>query len=86
MASYRIEWRNSARRELRKLPAEIISRIIIMVDSLESNPYPQNCRKLQGSENTYRVRVGAYRVIYEIYNEHLIILIIRVRHRREVYR
>jgi mRNA interferase RelE/StbE len=86
MASYRIEWRSSARRELRRLPPRAIARVVDAVAGLADDPRPTGCRKLQGSERTFRVRVGQYRVVYEVRDDRLVVLIVRVRHRRDVYR
>lgn len=86
MAFYQIEWKNSARKELRKLPPETIQTIIEVVESLAANPHPPICRKLVGSDKTWRVRVGNYRVIYNIFSSSLIIEIVRVAHRKDVYR
>jgi len=86
MATYRIEWKASALREIRRLDKAIIPRIISAVGSLAKDPFTNGIRKLYGAEHTYRLRVGDYRVIYEIYSKQLLITIIRVRHRREVYR
>jgi mRNA interferase RelE/StbE len=86
MASYRIDWRSSACRELRQLPPRVVARLIDAVADLGSNPRPTGCRKLRGSERTFRIRVGQYRVVYEVQDDRLVVLIIRVRHRRDVYR
>lgn len=86
MASYRIEWKRSAEKELAKLPAPIIPRIIDVVGQLAEDPYPVGSRKLAGSDHTYRIRVSDYRVIYTVEKSMLRIEIIRVGHRREVYR
>ena len=60
MASYRIEWRTSARKELRRLDRLAIPRLISAVEELAHHPFPSGCRKLQGSEQTYRIRIGDY--------------------------
>jgi len=57
-----------------------------VVSALSKNPRPFGCRKLSGSENDWRIRVGDYRVIYEIADANRIVRINRVRHRKEVYR
>ena len=86
MVSYQIEWKSSARKELRKLPPDAIQRIVKAVESLAKNPQPPNCRKLVGSERTWRIRVGNYCVIYNIFSSVLIIEIVRVAHRKDAYR
>ena len=86
MAIYQIEWKKSAIRELKHLDRKIIQRIIYAVDSLPKNPFPTGVRKLTGSEKTYRIRVGDYRVVYEVHTKTITIEIIRVRHRKDVYR
>ncbi len=58
MASYRIEWKPSALKDLRRLPKETIRRVIDAVQELENDPYPSGARKLAGTEDAYRVRVG----------------------------
>jgi mRNA interferase RelE/StbE len=85
MASYTIEWKRSAVKELRDLPNEAIGRIVRVVGQLAENPYPANIRKLVGSDHIYRIRVGDYRIIYSIFASALIVEIIRVGHRRDVY-
>ena len=86
MATYQIEWKKSAIRELKRLDRAIIPRIIAAVDNLSSQPLPQGVTKLQGSQRTYRIRIGNYRVIYELYESMLVIEVIRVRHRKDAYR
>lgn len=85
MASYRIEWKRSASKELRKLPIPLIPRIMSAVETLASNPFPQGVTKLKGSDRTYRIRIGDYRVVYIVEETVLLIEIIRVRHRKDVY-
>ena len=86
MASYQIEWKNSAYKELQKLPRQMIPKIISAVGDLSDNPYPQGVKKLVGSEHSYRIRFGDYRVVYEVIENKLIIEIVRVRHRKDVYK
>jgi mRNA interferase RelE/StbE len=86
MAIYQIEWKKSALRELKRLDRKIVPRIISTVESLSKNPFPSGVRKLQGADNTYRVRVGEYCIIYEILEVRIVIVILRVRHRKDAYR
>ena len=86
MASFKIEWKRSATKELKKLPKETVPRILKAVEMLLDEPYPSGVRKLVGSEHTYRLRVGNYRVVYSVIASKLVIEIIRVRHRKDVYK
>lgn len=85
MDSYRIEWKHSALKELKQLPKDVVARIIRAVGQLPENPYPSGIRKLVGSENSYRIREGDYRILYSIVSSTLIIEIIRIGHRKDVY-
>ncbi len=86
MLSYTIEWKTSAKKELRKLPPQTIKRIITAVTELANEPHPAGHRKLTGSRHSYRIRISNYRVIYNIFDGKLIIEIVRVAHRKDVYR
>ena len=86
MASYKIKWKQSAKKELKKLDKQIIPRILQAVENLVDNPYPSGSRKLIGSNAVYRIRVGDYRIIYSIKSSVLTIEIVKVGHRREIYR
>jgi len=86
MDSYEIRWKNSAEQDLRKINAQQIPRIIKVVESLADDPFPPQHRKLQGSEQDYRIRVGDYRIIYQVENKTKVIVIYHVRHRKEAYR
>lgn len=86
MASYNIVWKRTAQKELRKLPKEAIAKIVGLVENLAENPYPSGTRKLAGTEHTYRLKTGNYRVIYNVSKSILIIEIIRIGHRKEIYR
>jgi len=85
MARYAVEFRRSADKDLRRLAPTVQRRVLLAAETLASNPRPSGCRKLQGSENAFRIRVGDYRIIY-LWMTWLIVAIERVRHRREVYR
>ena len=84
--SYIIELRPAARRDLNDLPRDILPRISRKIDSLAGNPRPPGVEKLSGSEDSYRVRVGDYRILYEIRDKALLVVVVRIRHRREAYR
>ena len=86
MASYKIEWKNSAYKELQKLPRPMIAKISVAVLDLSNVPFPHGVKTLVGSEFRYRIRIGDYRVVYEVFENRLIIEIVRVRHRKDVYR
>jgi mRNA interferase RelE/StbE len=86
MPHYAVNFRRSAEKDLRKLNAAVRRRVLRSIDALVLNPRPVECRKLYGSENAYRIRVGDYRVIYTVDDHVLVVAIERVRHRREVYR
>ena len=86
MASYQIEIKSSASKELEKLPRQIVSRVVAGIRELADNPYPQGVKKLAGFDRTFRVRVGDYRVLYNVYENRLVIEIIRIAHRKDVYR
>lgn len=72
-----------AERDLRRLPADVFRRIISAIERLANDPRPDGCRKLAGSDSDWRIRIGDYRVLYEIDDENQLM---RVRHRRDVYR
>jgi mRNA interferase RelE/StbE len=83
---YRIEVKPAASKELTKLPKQVAQRIADAIDELADNPRPPGCKKLVGTENTYRIRVGDYRVIYDIEDDRLTVWVIRVRHRKDSYK
>ena len=83
--AFRIEWKKSTRKDLRKLPNATVDRVIEAVESLAENPFPHGVEKLSGSEHAYRIRVGDYRIVYEIIGSTLV-EVQRVRHRKDVYR
>jgi mRNA interferase RelE/StbE len=86
VTKYRITFKTSAAKEFRRLPTEIKQRLSLIIDELSQNPRPLGVVKLQGNDNLYRVRIGDYRVVYEIDDSAKLIRITRVRHRKDVYR
>ena len=83
---YRILLERAAEKDLSKLSSRVHDRLIAAIQGLATNPRPPGCRKLAGRKDDWRIRVGDYRVVYEIADEIRIVRIHRVRHRREVYR
>jgi mRNA interferase RelE/StbE len=86
MARYAVEFRRSAEKDLRRLDPLVQRRVLRAAGNLATNPRPDGCRKLQGSENAFRIRVGDYRIVYTVDDAVLIVAVERIRHRREVYR
>lgn len=86
MECFKIQWRASTKKDLRKLPPQEVARIVAVVEDLAQEPFPRGSEKLSGSEHTYRIRVGDYRVVYEVFTESSIVEIQRARHRKDVYR
>ncbi|MDA8104564.1 MAG: type II toxin-antitoxin system RelE/ParE family toxin [Nitrospiraceae bacterium] len=75
-----------AEKDLKKLQVSLFTVVIEKIKSLSENSHPAGSRKLSGSQNDWRIRIGDYRVLYEIDNKTQTIKIMRVKHRREVYR
>ncbi len=86
MAKYRLEVKEKAVKELARVRSDIGMRLLQSMDSLASDPRPRQSHKLSGSENSYRLRVGDYRVLYQVDDDTRLVTIFRVGHRREVYR
>jgi mRNA interferase RelE/StbE len=83
---YRIIFSKTAEKDLDKLPVITIKRISKAIDNLAENPRPVGCKKLKSTEdNLWRIRIGDYRVIYEITDEIKVIDIRRIRHRKDIY-
>ena len=85
MASYSIEIKRSAGKELAELPKQDRLRVIARIENLAHDPRPTGSEKLSGQER-YRVREGDYRILYEIHDHVLLVMVVRIGHRREVYR
>ncbi len=86
MASYELRWKSSAEKDLRKLDPQLLPRIIDATASLAKERFPSQSRKLHGTEHQYRLRIGDYRVIYEVDEVAKVIVVHHVRHRRDAYR
>ena len=86
MDSLQIEFARSAIKDLRGIDRQWLPKIISAIEALSDNPRPCGCKKLVGSEHTYRIRISDYRVIYDIQDHKLAVYVVRIRHRRDVYR
>ena len=85
MAKFDLVFKESVSKDLKELPTQDVQRILERIDALRDEPRPQGSVKLSGKEY-YRVRQGNYRIIYEIQDAQLVVIVIKVGHRREVYR
>ena len=83
--SYKIEYATRVTKDIRRIPRSDVSRIMKAIKALSDNPRPVGCKKLVQTDRTYRIRIGNYRIIYDIYDDHLVIRVIRIGHRRDVY-
>ena len=82
---YRIDYAPAAAKQLRKFDREIYVRIRPVIDALADNPRPSGCTMLT-VEKRYRIRVGDFRIVYEIHDSKLVVLVVRIGHRSNVYR
>ena len=82
---YKLILKKSAIKEINCLPKKILVSVAKVIDSLALEPRPKGCIKLKGKENLWRMRVGDYRVVYNIDDKIEIIEILRVRHRKDIY-
>lgn len=85
MARYSLVFKKSVAKDFRPIPKKYVARILQRIEALQEDPRPAGSEKLSGQER-YRVRQGAYRIIYEITDEHLVVTVVKVGYRRHVYR
>ena len=74
-ARFDIQFKSSSAKEFRNLPQKIKKRVITKIDSLSSNPHPKDVKKLKGKNDFYRLRVGVYRIVYELHQKDKLIVI-----------
>jgi len=86
MDEYSVTFARSARKELGRLHEPLSSRIFARIEALARVPRPEGCRKLQGSGNLWRIRIGDYRVVYSVDDPKRVVDVIAVCHRGDVYR
>ena len=84
--SYQVIFSKGSARQFKKLPQNIQERIQIKIDDLAIEPRPNGVKKLEGEDSLYRIRVGDYRVVYEILDDILLVTVLKVKHRSSVYR
>lgn len=82
---YHVEFLTAAARQLRKLPSPARERVFTAIEQLADNPRPHGSAKLVGERTAWRIRVGDYRVIYDIHDSRLTVTVVRAAHRRDVY-
>lgn len=83
--TYRVELTTAAARQVRKLPRQVRDRVLDAIEDLGDDPRPHGVKKLSGEQTAWRIRVGEYRVIYDVFDAELIVTVVRAAHRREVY-
>lgn len=85
MARYSLVFKTSVAKDLRQLSNNDVSAILHQIESLTEEPRPKGCEKLSGQEK-YRIRQGVYRIVYEIADTQLVVTVVKIGHRRDVYR
>lgn len=85
MAAYKIYFRKSVQKDFSAMPKKDLKRIINRIDGLGENPRPVGCEKLTGQER-YRLRQGRYRIVYSIQDDELTVWIVKIGHRKDIYR
>lgn len=86
MASYRVYLKESAVKELTALPRKDRERILFRIQALSKGPRTSGCEKLAGYDDRYRIRQGRYRILYSIEDRDLVVWVVKVGHRKDVYR
>ena len=86
MARYSLEVSATAERQLKRLPRRDLARVVDAIQALGDRPYPPGCRKFSGYGDVYRIRVGVYRVLYSVDRGRIVVVILKVGHRKDVYR
>ena len=85
MARYSLVFKTSVAKDLRQLPNNDVAAILHRIESLSEEPRPKGCEKLSGQEK-YRIRQGVYRIVYEIAEAQVVVTVVKIGHRRDVYR
>ena len=85
MANYRLQIKPSAAKEIEALPKKDRQRVVVKIQGLATDPRPPGCEKLSG-EDRYRIRQGNYRILYSVHDTDLLVVVVKIGHRREVYR
>jgi mRNA interferase RelE/StbE len=85
MGKYKFVFRKSVARDLRSIPNRYLQNILSTIESLSEDPRPSGVEKLSGQDR-YRIRQGSYRIIYEINDDDVIVVVVKVGHRKDVYR
>lgn len=83
--SYRVDFTAAAARQVKKLPRSARDRVLDAIEDLGDDPRPHGAKKLVGEQTAWRIRIGDYRVIYEVFDSELTVTVVRAGHRREVY-
>lgn len=83
---YQVEFASRAQRMFRNLTADVQRRLDPAIQALSQDPRPPGCKKLSGEEFLWRIRVGDYRIVYQIQDNELLVLVVKVGHRRDIYR
>ena len=84
--AYTIQFKPLAFRQLEKLPRDIQKKLAAKIDALRADPFPSGCKKMVAIPDTWRVRVGDYRVVYQVHQKVLLVIVLTVGHRKDVYR
>ncbi len=82
---YEITYAQSALKSLRKLDQSVARRVLTAIDALARNPRPPGCLQLKGGSGEMRIRVGDYRIVYDVNDGEVVVLVLAVGHRREIY-
>lgn len=86
MGSFKIDWKVSSVHDLRKVDSQYMHRILNAIESLADNPFPVQSKKLRDAESSYRLRIGDFRVIYQVDTQNRVVIIYHIRHRKDAYR
>jgi mRNA interferase RelE/StbE len=86
MVSYKIELSSTAEKQIKKLQKDDQVRVMRSALGLSRDPRPHGCRKMKGFDNIYRIRVGVFRVIYSVEEKRIVVVILKVGHKKDVYR
>ena len=86
MASYNVELTRTAEKQLRRIAKRDRNRMVEAIRGLADTPRPNGARKLQGYDDVYRIRVGRHRVVYEVFDDRVIVIVLKVGHRKDIYK